>query len=488
MPRRCLLLAAAALVLCTSLPAASVGAPVPRGVEDASSLEWRDCHGDAQCAELEVPLDDTVPNGPTITLALVRYRALDPSRRIGSLVINNGGPGASAVEYVVGAASSLPSRIRDRFDIVGFDPRGVGASDAIDCTEDLDPYFDAEWSPDDEAERAELAAATQELVQACVETSGDVLRYLGTDRVARDLDLIRAALGDDKLTYLGYSYGTLIGQWYAEQFPDRVRALVFDGVVDPALESADFEVQQASGFDHALELFFENCARDEDCAFHSGGRPGRAYDRLRARVGDRDLPVEDEPDRALNGTRFDLAIAQLLYEGRSAWGELARALASARDGDGSDLLSYADFYTGREGDAAYLDTQEAFIAISCADGPPVGDATDFQAIEEAAADAAPRLGRTIVNGSLPCAFWPFEPSQVPSLRARGAPPLLLVSTEDDPATPLSWARSVEKQIRSAVLVRVRGESHTSFPGSSCVDAIVVRYLIRRDVPDRGTRC
>ena len=487
MARRTLFLVAVALIG-SVVPVAAHD--VPRGGERAgTTLEWSECHGDAQCAELEVPLDDTVTGGPTITLALVRYRALDPSRRIGSLVINNGGPGASPVEYVLAAAGSLPHEIQDRFDIVGFDPRGVGDSTTVDCTENLDPYLEVEWAPDDEQERAELLAAVEELVSDCVDTSGALLPYLGTDRVARDLDRVRAALGDDELTYLGYSYGSLIGSWYAEQFPDRVRALVLDGPIDPTLDARSLQVQQSVGFERSLRLFLESCARRRSCAFHRGGRSERAYDRLRERIGERPLPADDEPGRTLNGTRFDLAVSQLLYDGQDAWSELADSLDQAAKGDGSDLLFYADLFTGREGDRSYSDAQEAFIAISCADGPPIDDVDAMRAIEDAAAARAPRLGRTIVNGSLACAFWPFDAPEPRALPAQGAPPILVLATRDDPATPFAWARGLVREMKSAVLVSVGGARHTAFGnGSDCVDEIVVRYIVRRTVPDDGARC
>ena len=478
-----------ALALVAQTFAASAAATTPPGPDEITNgpeLRWRPC-SDAECATLEVPLDDTMVGGPTIGLRLIRYQALDPDRRIGSLLVNPGGPGASGVDYVAAAATSLPTELQDRFDIVGFDPRGVGQSAGVDCTDDLDPYFALEFSPANEQERAELVAGAKELVAACEASEGAILPYLSTDRAARDIDRIRAALGDEQLTYLGYSYGTYLGSWYAEQFPDRVRALVLDGAVDPALDATDVQVQQSVGFERALDLFLRDCARDDSCEFHNDGEPGAAYDRLRAAVADAPIPAED--GRTVNGTLFDTGVLQLLYSGRDAWPSLAEALATAAEGDGATMLDVADLYTGRIDEGEYDDITESFLAIGCADGPPVGGLDGLRAIEDLAAAAAPRLGRAVVNNSLPCAVWPVEAAPPAALHARGAPPMLVLGTRADPATPLAWAKGLARQLDEGVLVTAGGERHTAFGGGNrCIDRIVVRYLVALDVPDDPTRC
>lgn len=458
---------------------------------NAATLQWRDCNGGgAQCARLAVSLDDTVSGGPTIDLALVRARARDRAHRIGSLVVNPGGPGASGVAYVLSAASTLPSDLRDRFDVVGFDPRGVGGSAPVDCTDNLDPYYALDWSATGEAAYTALVDGVRQLVTQCEQADGAQLPYLGTQRAARDLDRIRAALGDRKLTYLGYSYGTYLGAWYAEQFPDKVRALVLDGAVDPALDNARLQIDQAVGFERSLDLFLADCARDRTCAFHRGGRPGRAYDQLRRRVAQTPIPVSSgRQRRTLNRTRFDIGVIQLLYAGSAAWSELASALDTADRGNASDLLSFADFYTGRDGNGSYDDTQEAFLAISCADGPPTGDVASLRAVEQRAAAAAPRLGPAIVNASLPCALWPVTAPRPRALHASGAPPILVLGTRHDPATPLAWAKGLASELRSGILVEAEGTQHTAFGGGNrCVDPLVVRYLVELTVPKNDTRC
>ena len=230
------LLVAVLAVVALPLPAGAQASSTSSSAAAApSTLDWRSCRGGFQCATLTVPWDDAVPDGRTVDLALLRAPARDQERRIGSLVMNPGGPGGSAVEFVRSIYSSLPAELRDRFDIVGFDPRGSGQSDPVECGYDMDALYALDFSPDDQAERDELIAGMQSFVDACVVTNGDYLRHVSTADTVRDLEKVRAALGDDKLTFLGYSYGTYIGAKYAEAFPDKVRALVLDGAVDPSI-------------------------------------------------------------------------------------------------------------------------------------------------------------------------------------------------------------------------------------------------------------
>jgi pimeloyl-ACP methyl ester carboxylesterase len=456
----------------------------------AAPLQWHSCNNGAQCAKLAVPLDDTVTGGPTIDLALVRYRARDQQHRIGSLVVNPGGPGASGVDFANALSGSLPTELRNRFDLVGFDPRGTGESEGVDCHVDLDAYYALDWAPSNLAERLELIAGVKQVVDACQRVEGPLLPYLTTERTARDLDRIRAALGDDKLTYYGGSYGTYLGAWYAEQFPERVRALVLDGAVDPALNATKVQVQQAASFEHDLNLFFENCASDAGCAFHRDGHPAEAYDALRARIDQSPLAAKSyRGGRTLNATQFDLGVTELLYQGHDAWGSLSSALDSAASGDGSDLLADADDYTGRQSDGSYDAISQAFLAIGCADGPPVGGIDGIGVIEAKAAKVAPRLGPAIVNNSLACALWPVVAHPAKALHAVGAPPIVVFGTRNDPATPVAWAHGLARELASGVLVTVGGERHGAFLlGNSCIDNIGVRYLVDLTPPADGTRC
>lgn len=489
-PRRLVVAALTATVAIALVGAPNVHATGGdrRATAGSATLEWRPCRGGvAECARLPVPLDDTDPASPMIEIGLLRVRARDPERRIGSLLVNPGGPGAPGMDFALDLAPSLPPEIQDRFDIVGFDPRGTGETIPVTCTDRLDPLYALDWDPETPEERAALEEANRELVASCIASDGEHLPYLSSDRTARDMDRIREALGDERLTYLGFSYGSYLGALYAAQFPDRVRALVLDGIVDPSLDAMEVQVQQSDGFERSLELFLADCARTDDCAFADGKDPGEVYDRLKEQIDAAPLPTDD--GRELNETLFDIGVSQLLYGGSFEWDTLDAALADAVEGDGTALLRYADLYTGRRPDGTYDNLQAAFTAIGCADGPPVGGIEGLRAIEAEAAAAAPRLGPSIVNNSMACAFWPVAAPEPHPVRAPGAPPILVLGTRNDPATPVAWARSLVDQLDAASLVTVGGSRHTAFAGGNeCVDRIVVRYLLRGVTPPNGKRC
>jgi pimeloyl-ACP methyl ester carboxylesterase len=460
------------------------------GSSTKDTLRWRSCGGSFECTELRVPLDFTNPVGPQVNLAVVRLPAIDQSRRIGSLVVNPGGPGGSGVEYVLGSADTLPSELRERFDIVGFDPRGTGQSDPVNCRFDMGAYYHLDFSPDDDAERAALVSGIQAFVDACARNEGSRLPYLSTDSTIRDLDELRAALGDEKLTFLGYSYGSYLGAKYAEEYPDHVRALVLDGAVNPSLDAEQQQVEQSAGFEGVLDAFLKWCASNSSCDFHRNGKSARSLDRLLVRV-DRDgldVPGSREP-RALSPIEFDLGLASALYEGRGGFHLLGSALDAADRGDGRAMAALADSYTERNRDGSYGNIEEAFLAIGCSDGPPVGTLSDVSDIEAAAARAAPRLGRSIVNNSIACALWPVKGAPATPVHAPTAPPILVIGTKKDPATPFAWARALAEQLESGVLIAAPGEQHTAFGlGIRCVDDAVVRYSVDAKAPHGGLDC
>jgi pimeloyl-ACP methyl ester carboxylesterase len=395
------------------------------------------------------------------------------------------------VEYVRGAVATLPRELRDRFDIVGVDPRGSGLSKPVQCRYDMARYYALDFSPDDQAERDALVAGVQQYVDACVAANGDYLRHVTTDDTVRDLDKVREALGDDKLTFLGYSYGTYIGAKYAAAHPDRVRALVLDGAVDPSLDALRMQVEQSAGFEGVLDGFLKWCSSHEACAFHRDGGTVAAFDALRARVDADGLPVpRSRPARVLSATELDLGLDAILYEGAAGYSYLGEALDRADRGDGAAMAELADSYTERpEVGTWYGGIEDAFLAISCADGPPVGTVTDVARIEQAATAVAPRTGPGIVNNSLACALWPFQGPPPAPVRAPGAPPVVVIGTRHDPATPYPWAESLVRQLGSGVLISAPGAQHTSFGmGNRCVDDAVVRYLVDLTAPKRTLVC
>ncbi len=472
------------VALLAPLPAlADTGSTAAGG--DGSPLRWRQCDR-GECAELTVPLDYANPDdGRTVDVALFRVRATEPDERIGSLLMNPGGPGASGVDFVRQAAFAIPESIRRRFDLVGFDPRGAGDTVPVKCRRSLDSLFALDFSPDGDAEQAALDRALQKLAGDCERRNGDVLPYISSESTVRDMDRIRTAVGDDGLSYVGFSYGTYLGALYAERYPDRVRALVLDGAVDPALDKLQVNLQQAVGFESSLDAFFAWCA-DDDCAF-GDGNAAAAYDRLVRRIDARPLPVDD---RRLGPGELDLAVVSYLYDGELSYESLADGLAAAADGDGAPLLAEADEFTGRRRDGSYSNEQEAFWAIGCLDGPRLGGPEAYRAAEPEIAAAAPRLGRANLNYDRACAHWPVPPVPAPGpLTGAGAPPILVIGTTGDPATPIQWGRNFAAELDSGVFVEVEGTTHTSFLSlDECVDRLVSRYLVRLDVPADGTKC
>jgi pimeloyl-ACP methyl ester carboxylesterase len=481
-----------ALLLATSA-ASVVGAATPTTPTtpgpDSTRLDWKRCGSGFQCATLTVPVDPSIPES-TLDLAVIRARARDTDRRIGTLVINPGGPGVPAVQFLRSVASTLPDDVQDRFDLVAFDPRGVGESDSIECLDSLDPVFDEDFEPASEAARAALIDEMTSLTQQCAARNGELLAHVSTADATRDLEQLRIALGERKLSFVGYSYGTFLGASYAQAYPNRVRAFVLDGPVDPSMSARAVTLGQARGFEHALDDFLADCSDDRGCAFHHGGDAARAYDALRAQAGRSPLSTDDPDGRGLNQTRFDAAVLQQLYLGRSAWTGLAEALAAAEDGDASILLAGADAFVGRTDEGGDDHVLESFWAVTCLDGPVVAGVDAAAELEQQAIAIAPRMGAFIVNNSLPCSLWPVPPvAPVGRVTAPGAPPILVIGTTLDPATPLDQARALARSLERGRLLVADGEQHTSFNnGNACVDAIVTRYLVDRDLPRAGTRC
>jgi len=486
MPRRAVaLLAVFAVLVACGGDDDDDAADGPAPIEGAPELIWEEC-GRVQCAALTVPLDYDDRDGETIDLELARRPA--DGDAIATLVTNPGGPGAAGVPLVDAAEAYFSPDVLERFDIVSWDPRGVGTSAAVDCVDDLDFVYAVDTSPDDEVEADAALAAAKTFVEGCTERTGDLLPYVSTASTVQDLDTIRAALGEEQLTYVGFSYGAYIGALYADRYPENVRAMVLDGAVDPALSFEQLSLDQAKGFDSALEAFLDDCA-SRDCDF-GGDDPRVSYRLLMEAIDAEPLYAEVVgEDRELGPGEADLGVASLLYSGEAGWPSLERALVEAAQGDGTRLLASADRYTGREPDGEYSNQTEAFYAIGCIDGPaPQGAA--FAAVAESVAQEAPFFGPATVWLSSPCAVWPVAAVGTPApVRGSGAPPIVVLGTSNDPATPLRWAEAVAEQLESGVLVVFEGEGHTAYVrGNECIDDAVDTYLIELTAPEDGTRC
>jgi pimeloyl-ACP methyl ester carboxylesterase len=447
------------------------------------TIAWEPCDGGFECATLTVAMDHDDPSGPTIELALNRHRADDPDNRIGVLLVNPGGPGASGVRLA--RAFSRAGVLGDRFDIVGFDPRGVGESTPLDCDTHLQAIYDADPTIDDPADEAAILATSQDFVDECEERHGDLLPYLGTSAVARDLDAIRRALGEDQINYLGYSYGTSIGQEYARLFPTHVRAMILDGVVDHEPDGITTAIAQAEGFDRALRSYIDDCDA-EGC-----GLPDAAdivVDEVIAAAEQAPIPAPGADRPATPGV-VSLALAQALYS-EQLWSVLSAALRDALDGDGTGLVNLADQYLGREGDA-YDGGFAAYFAVSCLDETWPQEPEAFIAESLAATEAVPRFGGPIVIDYIRCALWPApaQPLEPVPTDLEGLAPVLVVSTTNDPATPYENGVRVAEQIPGAVLVTNEGEGHTIVArGKRCIDDIATAYLVDLELPDAGTVC
>ena len=447
-------------------------------------VAWSACGGGLQCGTVTVPLDYARPQGPTVAIAVARRPARVSSQRIGSLVINPGGPGDSGIDDLPVELRVLTPTLQNRFDIVSFDPRGVQRSSPVNCGVSSNGVTTAlpDPAPTTDAGRQALIAGARAYGAACQQHSGALLAYVGTEATARDLDRIRAALGDDRLTYLGHSYGTLLGATYAELFPQRVRALVLDGAVDPSLTTEQMLVGQAVGFEGSLDAFFAWCAGSEACAWRPGSDPRGAFLALLDRV--RRQPAAAGAGRTAGpGELYDAVLGTLTA--RSFWPSLGRALARLASGDGAGVVGLSDGYQTHGGP----NTIDANSAVTCLDHPVTRDLAEFPALADAAARQAPVFGPVFAWGALTCAVWPAPPTRAPhAIRAPGTPPILVVGTTHDPATPYPWAVHLAGELEHGVLVGRQGEDHVAYYYSSCVRAIDDAYLVAGTVPAAGTVC
>jgi len=456
------------------------------------NLRWQPCDKGFQCARLLVPADYQRPGWRRFSLPVIRLPPTDPAERIGSLVVNPGGPGGSGVSYALQARSVIAAPVRARFDIVGFDPRGVGASQpAVHCLSgpQLDRYFATDDNPASPAQLGLIVAEAKLFARGCAARSGPLLPYLGTRNAARDMDVLRAALGDAKLSYLGKSYGTYLGTWYAQLFPHRVRALVLDGAVDPENSGLSMDTVQSQGFQVALRAFIADCLARSDCPLGHGGA-GPALARIQSLVAQASRhPLTNHLDgQPANGAMLLNGIATALYS-QTYWPALREGLAEAFRGDGTVLVELANTLYERNARGQYSNLADADIAVSCLDRPWPKALATWRAAATTAARAAPLFGPPITWGDLPCAYWPVHSYPLTPVRAAGAPPILVIGNKRDPATPYRWAQALAGDLKSGVLLGWNGNGHTAYMmGSSCVDSAVNSYLISLTVPRSGLVC
>ncbi|MGL4174360.1 MAG: alpha/beta hydrolase [Actinomycetota bacterium] len=467
---------------------------VPAGLERfyTQRLQWSGCGGDFQCAKLTVPIDYAEPAGATIQLALIRLPAGQGDDRLGSLLMNPGGPGGSGVEYARSARAVISRPVRDAYDIVGFDPRGVGDSAPIQCLTDeqTDEFVAADPTPDDAAEVTATVKLLQQLADGCRDRDQGLLAHVDTESAARDMDVLRAAVGDRRLSYLGKSYGTFLGATYADLFPTNVGRMVLDGALDPALSGEEVSLGQARGFEQATQAFVADCVQSVQCPV--GSDPARGLSRIQDFVASLDqqpLPT-DESQRPLTEALGVLGIVVAMYD-ETAWPVLQQALDEAFGGDGTALLELADLYTERGGDGRYkTNSNVAILAVNCLDRPDRSGVAGARKLLPEFTQASPTWGRFLAWGGLSCAYWPVQSDTKPrALRAVGSSPITVIGTTRDPATPYEWAESLTDQLVEGRLVSYDGDGHTAYQrGSRCIDDAVDAHLLRGVAPTDGLRC
>jgi pimeloyl-ACP methyl ester carboxylesterase len=473
----------------TTAPASSAGRSVPptstapTSSLPVASLDWEDCGDNLDCATLEVPLDYDDPTGPAIELALMRRPADLGEGRTGSLLVNPGGPGVPGTTIPEAAELYLSEDLLDHFDIVGWDPRGTGASSHVDCDDNLDPYFTLDPTPDTPEEKQALIDAAKDFAARCEAKSGELLPHISTVDSARDMEQIRRALGEDEISYLGFSYGSELGATFATLYPESVRAMVLDGAVDPNSDVIDESRRQVASLERSLDAFLADCASRDKCPFRNGGDPGAALDAILADLEDE--PLELEGREIGQGIAYT-AIVSALYD-RGAWPILAESLARAQQGDATGLAYLFDQYVERDDDGTYANTFEALIAINCLDDPGPTDVGFPDQLAPEFRRLAPRLGEASAYGYY-CTFWPARPTETLTVTGAGAGPIVVVGTTGDAITPLESSQRLAEALEEGVLVTVDAERHTGYGENDCITAAVDDYLVDVTVPAAGLVC
>lgn len=499
-------IAAAVAVLCTMLLAGCGLVPAPdttstpdvRGVESSlrpfygQRIVWKDCGGGFRCATARAPLDWAEPGGARISLALTMRPA--SGQRLGTLFTNPGGPGASGVDFLRSSAKAFYDQdLLDHYDIVAWDPRGVGASHPVDCygTKQLDEFLfsDPDLPEGSAALRKDVVDDGIAFGRACLAKTGALLAHVGTADTIRDLDMLRAASGEAKLNYFGFSYGTYIGALYADRYGARVGRMVLDGAVDPSISTFQESLANTKAFGAALKAYLASCLQQADCPF-AGSDVDGAVDRVATLLRSlRSSPLRASDGREVNSAVVRTAIDAALYD-EGAWPTLTAALTALLRGRPDAVQSLADSYVDR-GAKGYTDNLfEAIYAVNCLDKPVTKDPAALRREGERidAADPLRAADNTDDLGDQVCANWPVPvQGAVQRVTAKGAPPILVLGTTGDPATPYAWAQSLAGQLPGGVLLTLRGEGHTAYRNRvPCINERVDRFFVSGTVPGAVT--
>ncbi len=479
-----------AMVLGLAAVAGLIAGIVSSRSEDATpKLVWTPIKDGLEESTLSVPMDHEDPDGESLTLRVLRRPADNADARIGSLIVNPGGPGFGAELMITGAKDYFEEDLLRRFDVVGFDPRGTGLSvPAIDCIDDFDAFTrDLDITPADDSARQKQIKMYTEFVQACVERTGNAIAHMSTHAVARDIDLLRGALGEKKISYFGTSYGCQLGATWATLFPDTVRAAVLDGCSDPTADPIESVRQQATGFQSSVEAFIAACIEvGDECPIPHDGDPAEALQELWNRAAEDGIAsMPGRPE--VNESILQTAIIAAMYS-EDAWPALAEGIALALDGDGSLLLRLADAYTQRREDGTWGNELEAFSIISCLDNPTRPSADEREALDAELSDIAPLIyPKGIYSGSF-CDALPTAADEPVTITGAGAPTLLVIGNIGDPATPFASTQRMAGALASSALIAVESFDHGGYGTNDCVNGAVHRYLIDNEIPADEKRC
>jgi pimeloyl-ACP methyl ester carboxylesterase len=453
----------------------------------AQEINWKSCRQDFKCATLAVPIDYKKLSTGTFEIALLKYEART-NKKLGSLIVNPGGPGGSGVDYAYAAEYIFSPAILDRYDIVGFDPRGVSRSAPIRCLNDkeLDANNNSDSKPDNESEFQQILIDTKKYVEICKDKNKHLTSY-STANVARDMDILREAVGDKQLNYMGKSYGTYLGTLYAQFFPDKVGRVVLDGAVDPTISNFQQTLTQAIGFDQAFSSFAKECTTKKNCSLPNGQEAAIAeMQRLFAQAVKKPLPTKGS-NRTLSETMMVLGTASAMYDSATGWLKLRKAIAQAQNGYGDRFLELADEYTGRQSDGSYPNNEfDSGAVIDCLDVDEPRTVAQIKRDAGVFAEQAPLFGPYLAYGGLTCKYFgqPQEESIAPTKTTN---PIVVIGTTGDPATPYEWAQGLNKLLINSVLLSLTGEGHTGQgQGNACVDDQIDDFYLTGKVPTTST--
>ena len=505
MKKRCYLFTAIALAFALTASGCASKVGIEKPLSDLSAyenqkLDWSTCYEDFECTDLRVPIDYADLTIGTFKIAVLRYKAQDQAKRIGSLIVNPGGPGGSGVDYAYNAEYVFDPDVLDRYDVVGFDPRGVNRSVPIKClsNSETDESYASDAKPDTEAELEKAIIDSQDFINKC-EEKNEYLNHFSTAEAARDMDILRAALGDKKINYFGKSYGTYLGTLYAQFFPEKVGRMVLDGAVDPNISIIEQNISQAKGFDEALIAFLADCANQDDCPLPANPQEATAeiitiFTKSAVSPLPRKTKVEKD-ERVATESLIVLGTASSLYDDVDGWPKLRRAFLEAQRGFGDTFLDLADQYTGRSSDGTYdANELDSGAIIDCLDWP------DTRSIEKTKSDAkrfrdvAPIFGPYLAYTNISCKYltppekdkFTRTTNKITSIKTT---PIIVIGTTRDPATPYDWAVGLHKIFTTSKLISLDADGHTGQGrGSACVDDAVDAYLLQSKTPKKNTIC